>query len=128
MRESGRSNENKRGGRVVFLPDPTVEALGEALASRSEPFDVEWGSSPQPLRYIHKQLEGKHLYYLANLDDRPFDAEIALKGKMRLALWDPHTGAIAPLETKTVRRGNSTVTTVPLQLEAFRSAFLVETK
>ena len=128
MRESGRPNENKRGGRVVFLPDPTAEALGKELGSRTEPFDVEWGSSPRPLRYIHKQLDGKHLYYLANLDDRPFDAEIALKGKMRLALWDPHTGAIAPLETKTVRRGNSTVTTVPLRLEAFRSAFLVETK
>ena len=128
LRDNGRANENKRGGRVVFLPDPTTEALGDALGSLSDVYDVEFGPGVRPLRYIHKRLDGKDLYYLANLNGRPFDSEIALRGKKRLALWDPHTGTISPLTTRYTRKGNQTVTLVPLRLETSRSAFLVETK
>lgn len=128
LRESGRPNENKQGGKVVFLPDPTTEALGDALDSQPGTFDVEWSADSRPLRYIHKQLEDKHIYYLANLDDRTFDSEICLKGKMKLATWNPHTGEIAPLETRYLRRKNGTVTSVPLRLESSHSVFLVETK
>ena len=128
LRESGRPNENKQGGRVVFLPDPTTEAIGRALDSQPGTFDVEWNSGSRPLRYIHKRLDGKNIYYLANLDDSTFDSEIRLKGKMRLALWDPHTGEIAPVEARHLRQKTGTVTSVPLRLESSRSVFLVETK
>ena len=47
---------------------------------------------------------------------------------MKLATWNPHTGEIAPLETRYLRRKNGTVTSVPLRLESSHSVFLVETK
>lgn len=71
---------------------------------------------------MHKVLDGRDIYYLANLSDSVFDSTVALRGKKRLEIWDPHTGEIAsadsepgPHEAGTARRKSDCVRTDQLR-------------
>ncbi|MDD3107821.1 MAG: glycosyl hydrolase [Alistipes sp.] len=116
---------NKAGGRLLFLPQPSTAALRDALARADEPYDIEF-SGAAPLRYIHKNHEGRDLYYLANLSTESYRSLVTLRGKHRFECWDPHTGVITPVASTYTRKGKYPVTQIELHLDPAHSLFLVE--
>lgn len=58
---------NRQGGTVRFIPSPSVEALAEALEIPGEAPDIGFAAGAVPLRCMHKVLDGRDIYYLANL-------------------------------------------------------------
>ena len=136
-------NHNKNGGEVLFIEHPDLQTLSLAL-QRTEPYDVEGiGYTPAmalaggkanpglkggavPLRYIHKERNGKSIFYFANLSDEPFDKEIALRGKKRFELWNPHTGETYPVAAHYDKKGKENITLLRLTLPRLKSLFLVE--
>ena len=128
LRSSGEPHTNPAGGRVVFLAKPGAEALRNALARPSETFDVEFPEGIVPMRYIHKERAGKDIYYFANLNGKAFDSAVALRGKKRYELWNPHTGEVTALQPEYAKKGKDRVSLVRLRVEPSQSVFLVETK
>ena len=115
---------NNAGGEVLFVSHPDAASLTEALQSEA-PADVTFEPG-KPLRYIHKERDGKALYYLANFSPAPYNAPIALRGKLRLEAWNPHTGERTPVKTTYKRQGGYTTTHLTLSLQGRESIFLVE--
>ena len=128
LRSSGEPHTNPAGGRVVFLAKPGADALRNALARPSETFDVEFPEGIVPMRYIHKERAGKDIYYFANLNGKAFDSAVALRGKKRYELWNPHTGEVTALQPEYTKKGKDRVSLVRLRVEPSQSVFLVETK
>ena len=128
LRSSGEPHTNPAGGRVVFLAKPGADALRNALARPSETFDVEFPEGIVPMRYIHKERAGKDIYYFANLNGKAFDSAVALRGKKRYELWNPHTGEVTALQPEYAKKGKDRVSLVRLRVEPSQSVFLVETK
>lgn len=128
LRINGGEQSNATGGRVVFVPNPTTEALRQALNRPSAAYDVEFASGCAPLRYIHKEKEGKSSYYFANLNGKRFDSTVALRGKKRYELWNPHTGDVTPITATYTKKGKDAVTLLKLTLEPSQSLFVVECK
>ena len=128
LRSSGEPHTNPAGGRVVFLAKPGADALRNALARPSETFDVEFPEGIVPMRYIHKERAGKDIYYFANLNGKAFDSAVALRGKKRYELWNPHTGEVTALQPEYAKNGKDRVSLVRLRVEPSQSVFLVETK
>lgn len=128
LRSSGEPHTNPAGGRVVFLAKPGADALRNALARPSETFDVEFPEGIVPMRYIHKKRAGKDIYYFANLNGKAFDSAVALRGKKRYELWNPHTGEVTALQPEYAKKGKDRVSLVRLRVEPSQSVFLVETK
>ena len=128
LRSSGEPHTNPEGGRVVFLAKPGADALRNALARPSETFDVEFPEGIVPMRYIHKERAGKDIYYFANLNGKAFDSAVALRGKKRYELWNPHTGEVTALQPEYAKKGKDRVSLVRLRVEPSQSVFLVETK
>ena len=117
---------NRRGGTARFIPLPSAEALAEALEIPGEAPDIGFAAGTVPLRCMHKVLDGRDIYYLANLSDSVFDSTVALRGEKRLEIWNPHTGEIAPADSESGRTGRDRTTEVRLRIEPNRSLFLVE--
>lgn len=117
-------NTNNAGGEVLFVSHPNAASLTEALQSKI-PADVTFEPG-KPLRYIHKERDGKALYYLANFSPAPYNAPITLRGKLRLEAWNPHTGERTPIKTTYQRQGNMTTTHFDLALQGRESIFIVE--
>ena len=128
LRSSGEPHTNPAGGRVVFLAKPGADALRNALARPSETFDVEFPEGIVPMRYIHKERAGKDIYYFANLNGKAFDSAVALRGKKRYEIWNPHTGDVTALQPEYAKKGKDRVSLVRLRVEPSQSVFLVETK
>lgn len=117
-------NTNNAGGEMLFVSHPDAASLTEALQSEA-PADVTFEPG-KPLRYIHKERDGKALYYLANFSPAPYNAPITLRGKLRLEAWNPHTGERTPVKTTYKRQGDYTTTHLTLSLQGRESIFLVE--
>ena len=119
---------NAHGGQVWFLSNPTKEMLQKALAENSETvYDIEFPEGTPPLRYIHKEHDGRDLFYLVNLNNETFNSTVILRGKKQYELWDPHTGETYPVETEYTRKGKERVALVNLNLAPAQSLFLIET-
>ncbi len=119
-----RYNENKEGGQVYFLAELTSDALQKALQSDTL-YDLTF-EAPKPLRYIHKERDGKAIFYVANLENSSYRGDVILRGKMRLEAWNPHTGESAPVSVTYEKQSKETVTRLTLDLPGNRSIFLVE--
>ena len=107
---------------VYLIKDPSVPNLEEALSKCSERYDVKFLRNP--VRNIHKVLDGKNLWFFANPLNERKQIEVVLNGKFRLEVWDPHTGIISkePVDVK-YKQGKTIVT---LELPAVKSLFVVE--
>ena len=72
---------------------------------------------------MHKQLNGKNIWFLANPYSEGKNIEIELSGKYKLETWDPHTSEISgKIQTK-FEKG---ITKVKLHIDNNQSIFLVE--
>ena len=117
------------GGQVWFLPDPSKEMLQKALTEKAtKAYDIEFPEGNAPLRYIHKEHDGRDLFYMANLNGKPFESTVVIRGKKEFSLWDPHNGEVLPVETKYTRKGRERVTLIDLTLAPSQSVFLIEAR
>ena len=120
-----------RGGASLFVANPTVAALQEALDRIAGPPDIAFDGSPRPhsgdgqLACIHKVKAGRHVVMVANSSDDDVATTISIRGALDLELWDPHTGDIRPAGARVVVAEQGPRTEVPIELPAVRSLVLV---
>lgn len=105
---------------AVFVPDPTPEALAEALSGIDA--DVCFGDAA--LNYIHKVVDGHDVYLFGNIDGITRTTDISLRSaEGRWYLMDPHTGAATPAALERTGDGRRSLT---VTLGPSRSVFLIE--
>jgi len=119
------SNRNAKGGKVLYIQYPNYKNITSALSETVENPDVEMPGNTG-LRYIHKVVNGKNLYLIANIGEKQFKGLVKLKGKLRLEVRNPHNGTISRPSLKYVKIANTDYTEVSLSLDRVRSIFLVE--
>ncbi len=115
---------DNRPGMAVFLKNPTATSLRDTLDSMLGVYDVEFEIGKE-LRYIHKIKDGMHRYFLANLGKTPISTWVELRGSMRPALWNPHTGDVSTPEYSHEKNGATDVTRVEIELSPTKSIFIV---
>lgn len=104
-----------------FVASPSQSSLGEALSDVQ--LDVSFHGGSHPFNYIHKVVDGHHVYYFGNIDNSRTANDIFLHQPLGACSWlDPHTGATVPAEL-TQREGG---TEVSLTLRPNKSMFLIE--
>ena len=118
------TRRNARGGRAIRLRSLSPESLRIALDSARHDFDVSFAPGGV-LRYIHKTRNGRHVFFFANLDPKLAETTVFLRGRHRLETWDPHTGAISPVDSRFSPRNRTDWTEVRLRLPYLKSVFLI---
>ena len=125
--EAGTIRENANGGKACYIPDPDGRKMREVLESTGLTFDVEYPVNPA-LQYIHKVIDGRNVYFIANTGSGQVDTDVMLRGKLRLEEWDPHTGGIKGIDSESAlhKDSDSEITKVKLNLKPYHSVFWVE--
>lgn len=122
-------HENAQGGKAYFVPSPDAQSLGAALADALPVADVGWDDPPVVtggnLSYLHRTVDGREVYLFANSSDTPVETTVALRGMLEPELWDPHSGAIEPLEHAYATEGGQRVCRIRLSLPPVHSVFVV---
>lgn len=138
------------GGKGIFVPTPDEMALRKALDDLSIAWDVridnateiprtgvkgteykernagaEFGGGNREFAYIHRSVPGAEAYFFSNSSDLEVKADVTLRGRMKLELWDPHTGAMEPLESSWAEEHGQQVTRFKLKLPSIRSVFVI---
>ncbi len=140
------------GGKGVFVPAPDETTLLQALDGLGFAPDVrlthatdiprnyrkahDYGGALQkdPDAYeggnrafacLHRNVAGAEVYFFSNASGLDVSSDVQLRGKLRLELWNPHTGAIQPLTATIAEDNGEPVTRCKLMLPALRSAFVV---
>jgi hypothetical protein len=114
---------------ATFLPDPTVEALQDALAGLAP--DLAFAGAPRPhngngrLAYIHKVKAGRHIVFIANSSDDTVSTTVSIRGALQLEVWDPYTGSTRPAVAETIHTDEGPRTEVPLELPPVSSTLLI---
>jgi hypothetical protein len=123
-------NENSNGGKAIFIPQPDAKTLAEVLEKYAPPADIEFLSNPTlktdfgKFSYIHKEKEGKHIYYFANSSDEEISSEVLVRGKHKLAEWNPHNGRIdKKIRSEQIIIDNQDYTKIKLRLGPVKSVF-----
>ncbi len=114
---------NKIGGKAFYLPKPDGQLLRQILEQSGFVFDVNYPVC-EDLRYLHKVINNRNVFYFANIGARDVNSLITLRGKHNFEIWNPHTGTINTLNNELNRDLNST--TFQLTLKPYNSCFLVE--
>ena len=121
------------GGQAVFLPVPSAELLGATLERLGLPPDVAFADNPTPrsgngvFGLIHRQKDGKDIYYFGNSSDTPVRTTVALRGRLAgLQLWNPHDGSVTDLEKVRYRDApGGGVTELELQVDPVSAIAIV---
>lgn len=127
--EAALASINARRGRAYFIASPNAAAIKAALDDALPVYDVAFENDIEVkggnLSYIHKVLDGRHVYFFGNSSDTPVDAAVRLRGKHKLQSWDPHTGKMSDGESTVVSEKGSDATRLRLKLDPVRSVFMV---
>lgn len=137
------------GGKGLFLPEPNETTLLQALDELGFAWDVRiTGATEIPRRYrkdhdcppdayeggnrllayLHRVVDDADIYFFANASDLDVSADVQLRGDLRLESWDPHTGAIGPLDAAPGRQCGEPTTRLNLALPPIRSLFVIGRK
>jgi hypothetical protein len=129
-------HESPAGGRAYFVPKWKDTLLASLLARATAAPDVTIQLPPAAvhlgrdyagsLTYLHKVKDGRDIYFFANSSAQPVDTQVVLRGRKKLAVWDPHTGERRPLETTVGESGGQPTTTAPLVLAPIHAVFFVQ--
>jgi hypothetical protein len=103
----------------VSVVQTTSEML-KAVDEFTDP-DVSLDESCREIFYVHRQQDGKDIYFISNSLDAPVQREVTLNCSGELQIWHPTTGEIRDTEYEV--RNNKTV--VKLSLKAFEGVFIV---
>lgn len=108
--------------RAVFLPNPDAASLAQALDDTDTRKDVYFETDSHPFNYLHKIVEGHHVYYFGNIDDTPSKCRISLRESLRSPRWfHPHTGCVE--RARTCEKGENVYL---LELQPCESVFLID--
>ena len=130
--------QNKAGGKAIFLPTPHPWLLDYALKLALPLRDVDIQEpmgmlkrGPDPdyngaLTYIHKVKDSRDIYFFANSSPKPIDTKVVLRGHKTLRIWNPHTGAQEQAESTQGEANGQPVTTVRLVLPSVASLFFIQ--
>ncbi|MEI7732798.1 MAG: glycosyl hydrolase [Verrucomicrobiota bacterium] len=140
------------GGRGVFVPEPNETTLLQALDGLGFAWDVRithatdiprnyrkahdyggkltgdpdaYEGGNRAFAYLHRSVPGAEVYFFANASAFDVASDVQLRGKLRLELWDPHTGATRPLDASSETVHDEPVTRFKLSLPALHSIFVV---
>ena len=122
---------NRAGGKAYFATRPTVGTLramlDDAVSVPDVAFDPELrvSSGNGVLSYLHKQKDGREIYYFANSSDDTVDAFVRLRGDFTPQLWNPHTGEKTPAEVTHLKDHGQFITRLHLKLAPVNSVFVV---
>lgn len=128
-----RTSPNARGGVAYFAPRPTAGTLqailDEALPTADVlfPTDLRVSSGNGMLSYIHRQKDGRDIYFFANSSDTLVDSVVRLRGKLSLQYWNPTNGETSAAETTQGQEHGQAVTRLPIKLAPVSSLFVVTT-
>ena len=115
------SGEGK--GRAVVVDKPTRESLSQAMSERNDRADVIIEGGSHSLNYIHKIIDGHHVYLFGNIDGNMTANTISLRDDIQQAyLLNPKTGAIQ----QAILRHESGRTVLDMTLFPSDCLFLVE--
>jgi hypothetical protein len=121
--------DNAAGGVACFVERPTPDRLRGVLQALSPVPDLAFEGDPVVkggnLSYIHKSLDGRDVYFLANSSDTSFETAVRIRGEHDLEQWDPHTGAITECMHTHITDAGNAVTIVPLRFPPVHSVFLI---
>ncbi len=99
---------------------PPYELTAALLQAAGVAPDFE---SPDPVRYTHRRVEEREIYFLANRSDQSVQTTGTFRAATGLPeLWDPVTGTLRPLPQLARTNG---LTTIPLRFAPFESYFVV---
>ena len=121
---------NGNGGKAYFAPLPTVAALQAMLDDALPVADVAFDASLRvssgdgALSYLHKQKDGREIYFFANSSDDEVDTVVRLRGNLTPQFWNPHTGEKTPAEVTHAQEHGQTVTRLHLKLAPVTSLFV----
>lgn len=114
------------GGKTFYIHQPNQSNLRETLKQTPGVFDVDYPVN-EDIRYIHKVIDGRDIFYFANIGDENVNIPVTLRGNMKLQSWDPHTGNTLDFITEdNVHADTDEPTTVGvLKLNPFHSVFWI---
>ena len=140
-------------GRGVFVAKPDERTLKQALDGRALVWDVRIDNAPEIPRVsrdgsdpyvnqsarnsnwyecgnrqfaaIHKVKAGADVYFFANSSALRVTADVTLRGRHDLELWDPHTGAVSPVSCSHDLEGAAEITRIRVDLGPIKSVFFV---
>ena len=119
---------------ALFVPDPDAGTLANALdrlgiAPEVNIVDTTFRRSGNGVfNYIHKQRDGKDIYFFSNSTDDNLTTPVELEGCLTLEAWNPYTGKVAAVPAETVSRDGKDYTRFDLTLPAVKSTFIVGRK
>jgi len=136
------------GGKGIFVPAPDETTLRKALDGLAITWDVRldnvtdiprtealgpgyntpggaYGNGNREFAYIHRSVPGAEAYFFANSSEFAVQADVTLRGKMTLELWDPHTGTSQELDGTPAQENGEAVTRFKLKLPVTRSVFVI---
>ncbi|MFC4312027.1 glycosyl hydrolase [Steroidobacter flavus] len=124
---------NTAGGQAVFLAQPSAALLAATFDRLELHPDVAFHDNPTPssgngvFGYIHRQRDGKDIYYFGNSSDTPVETIVSLRGRLsRLQLWNPHDGKVTDVSGIKYRSmSGGTVTEFRLSVPAVSSVAIV---
>lgn len=122
------------GGKGIFIPRPDPGLLTEAFAKFGIAPDVAFANHAEPtagngfFSYLHKQKDGKDIYFFADSSTDPVATTVEVRGRLRPQLWNPYTGAISKVEgVHVIQKAGQEYTAFPLKLNPVSSIFVVAT-
>jgi hypothetical protein len=124
---------NAGGGHAVFLRHPDPATLESVMTRLGLTPDVSFRGNPAPTSgngvfgYLHKQKEGKDIYFFGNSSDAPIDTIVTLRGRIeRPQLWNPHNGLIVPAEQVSYSKTSAgEMTEIGLKVSPISSLFVI---
>ena len=120
-----RGSKNAAGGAAVFLPRATSDSLRKALDNALSVYDVEFEPGKE-LRYIHKVVGDRQIFFFANLQKRPLAGRVQLRGRIEnLEAWNPHTGKIVKLHDSYTKEAAVDITQFSIELAPIESVFVI---
>lgn len=150
------SVSNQQGGKAIFLPLAEKDILAKVIDTLLPSPDVHIGQVDlldQPdalhrpllgvdeyrnlpseklgmLSYIHKQKNGKEIFFFANSTDHSIETNVTLKGKLTLESWNPYTGSLGEkVDFKhEIKNDGMIYTTFILYLSPVNSIFIIGDK
>jgi hypothetical protein len=90
----------------------------------------EWMKMQKPeyagaLTYTHKVKNDRDIYFFANSSEKDVETMVTLRGRKKLTLWDPHSGAVKKLSGRNTKKGGMSVTEFELILPGTHSLFVI---
>jgi hypothetical protein len=79
------------------------------------------------LNHIHKQRDGRDIYYFSNTTQAPYNHHVLLRGAFDIEEWNPHSGEITARASKLFRYRGELYTDLRLTLAPCASLFFVGT-